>query len=138
MALRDELDTEGYGTVDLVAFARATLSRWSRPAAQPAPDHANLIGFAFGREPWATWLRQGGCLESAHCELSDLMLAVLARWGRPTTPPAPEVGEFELTPREVEAQEAFTQLRDEVLNLLDGVEVNEVLGIIDNHTPEWV
>ena len=53
------------------------------PAALPAPDHLNLIGFAFGREPWATWLRQGGCLESAHCELSDLMLAVLARWGRP-------------------------------------------------------
>jgi len=43
-----------------------------------------------------------------------------------------------LSLREVEAQEAFTQLRDEVLNLLDGVEVNEVLGIIDNHTPEWV
>jgi hypothetical protein len=64
--------------------------------------------------------------------------AALARWGRPTAPPAPEAGEFELTPREVEAQEAFTQLRDEVLNLLGGVEVNEVLGIIDNHTPEWV
>jgi hypothetical protein len=61
------------------------------PAALPAPDHLNLIGFAFGREPWATWLRQGGCLESAHCELSDLMLAVLARWGRPAAPPAPEV-----------------------------------------------
>lgn len=58
------------------------------PAALPAPDHLNLIGFAFGREPWATWLRQGGCLESAHCELSDLMLAVLARWGRPTALPA--------------------------------------------------
>jgi hypothetical protein len=29
-------------------------------------------------------------------------------------------------------------LRDEVLNLSDGLEVNEVLGIIDNHTPEWV
>ena len=58
------------------------------PAALPAPDHLNLIGFAFGREPWATWLRQGGCLESAHCELSDLMLAVLARWGRPATLPA--------------------------------------------------
>jgi hypothetical protein len=59
------------------------------PAAPPAPDHVNLIGFALGREPWATWLRQGGCLESAHCELSDLMLAVLAKWGRPTALPAP-------------------------------------------------
>ena len=60
------------------------------PAALPAPDHVNLIGFAFGREPWATWLRQGGCLESAHCELSDLMLAVLAKWGRPAALPAQE------------------------------------------------
>ena len=57
------------------------------PAAPPAPDHVNLIGFAYGREPWATWLRKGGCLESAHCELSDLMLAVLAKWGHPTTTP---------------------------------------------------
>ena len=56
----------------------------------PALDHANLIGFAFGREPWATWLRKGGCLESAHCELSDLMLAVLARWGIPAALPSPE------------------------------------------------
>jgi hypothetical protein len=51
-------------------------------------DHADLIAFALGRKPWATWLRKGGCLESAHCELSDLMLAVLARWGH-STPPAP-------------------------------------------------
>ena len=58
------------------------------PAALPASDHVNLIGFAFGREPWATWLRQGGCLESAHCELADLMLAVLAKWGRPAALPA--------------------------------------------------
>jgi hypothetical protein len=59
------------------------------PATTPAPDHVNLIAFAFGREPWATWLRSGGCLESAHCELADLMLAVLARWGTPAAPPAP-------------------------------------------------
>jgi hypothetical protein len=49
----------------------------------------------------------------------------------------PAVAE-ELNPREVEAQEAFTQLRDEILSLSDGLEVNEVLYIIDNHTPEWV
>jgi hypothetical protein len=48
-----------------------------------APDHVSLIDFAFKREPWATWLRKGGCLESAHCELVDLMTAVLSRWGRP-------------------------------------------------------
>jgi hypothetical protein len=44
----------------------------------------------------------------------------------------------QLTPKEVEAQECFTALRDEILNLNDGLEVNEVLRIIDNHTPEWV
>ena len=54
------------------------------------PDHVNLMCFAFEREPWATWLRRGGCLESAHCELSDLMLAVLARWGRPAIEPVPK------------------------------------------------
>ena len=57
------------------------------PEPLPLPDHVNLMGFAFGREPWATWLQPGGCLESAHRELSDLMLAVLAHWGRPATPP---------------------------------------------------
>ena len=44
----------------------------------------------------------------------------------------------QLTPKEVQAQECFTALRDEILNLNDGLEVNEVLHIIDNHTPEWV
>ena len=43
-----------------------------------------------------------------------------------------------LSPKEVEAQEAFTQLRDEILCLSDGLEVNEVLRIIDDHTPKWV
>jgi NTP pyrophosphatase (non-canonical NTP hydrolase) len=44
----------------------------------------------------------------------------------------------QLTPKEIEAQECFTALRDEILSLNDGLEVNEVLRIIDNHTPEWV
>jgi hypothetical protein len=44
----------------------------------------------------------------------------------------------QLTPKEVQAQECFTALRDEILNLNDGLEVNEVLHIIDNHTPDWV
>jgi hypothetical protein len=43
-----------------------------------------------------------------------------------------------LSPKEVEAQEAFTQLRDEILHLSDGLEVNEVLGSIDYYTPKWV
>jgi hypothetical protein len=59
------------------------------------PDHASLIAFAYGREPWATWLKTGGCLESAHSELTDLITDVLARWGHPT-PPVPEVREVGL------------------------------------------
>ncbi len=55
----------------------------------PIPDHASMLAFACGREPWATWLKSGGPLESAHLELSDLMLAVLAQWGQ-STPPAQE------------------------------------------------
>ena len=77
----------GTGAIELLARARAALDR--SEAEGPTLDHASLIGFAFGREPWATWLRKGGCLESAHCELSDLMLAALAHWGRPTPAPIP-------------------------------------------------
>jgi len=43
-----------------------------------------------------------------------------------------------LSYKEKEAQESFTDLRDEILNLEDDAEINEILGIIDNHTPEWV
>jgi hypothetical protein len=53
-------------------------------------------------------------------------------------PEGTEPSNEELSPREVEAQEAFTQMRDLILNLSDGLEVNEVLGIIDDHTPKWV
>jgi hypothetical protein len=68
-------------TTEILARARAALAQ---PEPQGfTPDHVSLMCFAFEREPWATWLRRGGCLESAHCELSDLMLAVLARWGTP-------------------------------------------------------
>jgi hypothetical protein len=35
LALRDQLDDKGLGTVDLVAFARAVLARWGRPAPEP-------------------------------------------------------------------------------------------------------
>jgi hypothetical protein len=75
-------------TEDRLNRARAALAQ---PEPQGfTPDHVNLMCFAFEREPWATWLRRGGCLESAHCELSDLMLAVLARWGRPAIEPVPQ------------------------------------------------
>jgi len=42
MALRDELDTEGYGTVDLVAFARAVLARWGNLTVPPL-EPENLL-----------------------------------------------------------------------------------------------
>jgi hypothetical protein len=71
-----------------VCGLRAVLARYGRTPLQE-PDHVNLIGFAWGREPWSTWLKPGGCLSSAHCELSDLLLAVLARYGRPTFQPIP-------------------------------------------------
>jgi len=66
----------------------------STTLAQPEPegvtlDHVNLIGFALGREPWATWLKPGGCLESAHCEMSELLLAAITRYARTTTEPVP-------------------------------------------------
>ncbi len=72
-----------------------------------------------------------GLFQTGHSDLLDRARTALAQ------PDAKgEVGE--LSPKEVEAQEAFKQLRDEILNLSDGVEVNEVLGIIDSYTPEWV
>lgn len=76
---------------------------------------------------------------TAHCNPDDYAVghcAVVLTRARAALdqPPAAE----SLSPREVEAQEAFTEMRDEILNLSDGLEVNEVLRIIDNHTPEWV
>jgi len=55
------------------------------------PSADELIGLALGREPWATWLRSGGCLESAHCELVDLMLAGIACAGLAEQPVGPFV-----------------------------------------------
>jgi hypothetical protein len=84
--------TESDSVADIAQRITDTATQIRREAVELAttsdPDHINLIAFALGRKPWATWLRKGGCLESAHCELSDLMLAVLARWGH-STPPAP-------------------------------------------------
>lgn len=47
----------------------------------------------------------------------------------------------ELLPRLVEARDAFTSLRNEILHGLDGFDpdqTNAVLDVIDNHTPDWV
>ena len=79
-------------TEKLMDAMAATVAALATPPPEPLPlpDHWNLMAFAFGREPWRTWLQPGGRLESAHRELSDLMLAVLAHWGRPATkPPEP-------------------------------------------------
>ena len=84
--------TESDSVADIAQRITDTATQIRREAAELATtsalDHAGLIAFALGREPWSTWLQKGGCLESAHCELFDLMLAVLARWGH-STPPAP-------------------------------------------------
>lgn len=44
--------------------------------AEPPLDQ--LLDIAKGFEPWATWLAPGGCLESAHLELAELMRAGIA------------------------------------------------------------
>jgi len=78
----------------------------------------------FGHYAWHGWaIREAFLAGCSHAASST-----------PNNLPPPEP----LSPKEVEAQEAFTQLRDEILDLSDGLEVNEVLGIIDNYTPEWV
>jgi hypothetical protein len=104
-------------------------------------------------------------IATAHCNPDDYAVgycaAVLARaraalaQSEPVAPPMPMPGDAEglaevfwgrydqpepvaLSPKEVDTREAFTQLRDEILHLLGPLEVNEVLGIIDYYTPEWV
>lgn len=73
-----------------------------------------------------------------------IILEALKQWGQvaPASAQPAALAQpaevHQLTPKEVEAQECFTALRDEILNLNDGLEVNEVLHIIDNNTPEWV
>jgi Zn-finger nucleic acid-binding protein len=74
------------------------------------------------------WQTDGAWIDQA--EQSRLIARARAALAQPVA--------LELSPREVEAQDAFTQMRDVVLKLSDGLEVNEVLGIIDDHTPEWV
>ena len=113
--------------------------------APPAPEPGEVGELVAYLQDHGTWLIQSG-YANASIEARDLGIrvfraATLLRQlsaPAPAVPEAGEVGEFELTPREVEAQEAFTQLRDEVLNLSEGAELNKVLRIIDNHTPEWV
>ena len=56
----------------------------------------------------------------------------------PAEPAEPAEG---LSPKDIEAQEAFTQMRDDVLSGVEGLDndqINSILHIIDNYTPEWV
>jgi hypothetical protein len=125
---------------DVADLCGAILAHQPCPIAPPAPE----VGWPSDDELLAmrSWSSHGPTFDSDLVDFGrrcyNLAKQPVSTPYKLPAPQAPEVGEFELTPREVEAQEAFTQLRDELLNLLDGVEVNEVLGIIDNHTPEWV
>jgi hypothetical protein len=86
-------------------------------------------------------LIQGNCSDSFLLQVpAEVQLAVArpARGNASPPAPAPAPETRELSPKEIEAQKFFAQMRDEILHLSDGLEVNEVLGIIDNHTPEWV
>jgi hypothetical protein len=82
---------------DSYLAARAELAQPEPAGEVSEPAHAELISLALNREPWATWLQPGGSLESAHCELSDLLRAAIAldRSRRAPVPPAEgEVGEL--------------------------------------------
>lgn len=82
-------------------------------------------------------------IREGECPRFDLVECAMALWREATeaAPSQPEAKGDELSPREVEAQEAFTGLRDEVLNYSEGLDndqINAILSVIDNHTPEWV
>lgn len=100
MALRDELDTLGYGTVDLVAFARATLARWGHPASVEAREGLSdeeilrIAAKELGYEYTSKWFLTGSnclILETDPCELLNFARAIIHQLGHPATPPAPEV-----------------------------------------------
>jgi hypothetical protein len=129
---RDELRTMAaeFAARTPEEFALAVLARWESPAIEPVPQGPT-------DEELCKLLYYEFTTSTGHGERVDAIgfaLAVLARWGRPAV--APEAGE--LSPKEVEAQEAFTKMRDEILSRSDGLGVNEVLSVIDNFTPDWV
>jgi hypothetical protein len=129
----------------------AALSRWGRPTTPPAPEPVAVAEKSrISIDEMCEILRflEIRVTEYTDCatlyEVTFDQLRAICNTRAATllqqqSAPAPVVVPVaELSPKEVEAQDAFTQMRDEVLNLSDGVEVNEVLGIIDNYTPEWV
>jgi hypothetical protein len=118
-------------------FALAVLARWGQPAFTPIPVSER----PWERDGWCDAL--GTCwmwhpINFHYCLCSpdpSVHTHSLPHWVLPLPIPA-EAGE--LSPREVEAQEAFTEMRDEILSRSDGLGVNEVLSIIDSFTPDWV
>ena len=120
-ALGGDWSPHGYTDTwnDALAAARTALATPPREL----PDHVNLMGFAFGREPWATWLQPGGCLESAHRELSDLILAALAHWGRPATPPPEPLTEPPPVTINALLQPAYKLAKEDAELTIDGVQL---------------
>jgi hypothetical protein len=113
----------------------AKLQLWEQMAPKPAPlpTEENISDLA--DEMLGIVLPEGAGVR--------LITRALELWGAASTSAQPAAiaqpaEADQLTLKEVEAQECFTALRDEILNLNDGLEVNEVLHVIDNHTPEWV
>jgi hypothetical protein len=69
---------------------RAAIARWGNHPGSPdrlaqpeleEPSFGDVIEWASGIEPWATWLAPGGCLENAHFEFGHLVTFAVARWG---------------------------------------------------------
>lgn len=73
----------------------ATLLRQPAPAPAAVPAQDLLLEWLQQREPWATWMRPGGCLESAHFELVTLLQDAIAaaNVGVPNPEQPPQGGE---------------------------------------------
>jgi hypothetical protein len=136
---------------DLMAFIVSNMQRSTRrngPMTKPLSPAAAAIREAFNLDPPGVLADYGDSLAAAiraladqagsakHWHVDQLRAIAAELEGGATGTTSQEAPG--LSPREVEAQEAFTEMRDEILNLSDGLEVNQVLCIIDNHTPEWV
>lgn len=130
-------DDRGESLEILQEMIGAALARWGHPTTQPT---------SVSERPWE---RDGWCDAQGTCWMwhpvnfhyclcrpdPSVHTHSLPHWALPL-PTTEEAGE--LSPREVEAQEAFTEMRDEILSRSDGLTVNEVPSVIDSFTPGWV
>lgn len=82
-------ETDWGAVASAAAQTRAALAKAPTTDEPAVPENGDLLDFARNQEPWKTWLQPGGCLESAHLEIADLLSAVLTRWGRPAASPIP-------------------------------------------------